>query len=65
MDEFPAYDPPTVCGYRHLWMGHENRFSRGKFYINAHEGFWSYAKERIINFQGVSKERVPFGEMEV
>ncbi|HDZ62861.1 MAG TPA: DDE transposase, partial [Nitrospirae bacterium] len=28
-------------------------------YINGLEGFWSYAKERIMKFHGVSKEKFP------
>ena len=27
--------------------------------INGIEGFWSYAKERIMKFHGVSKEKFP------
>jgi transposase len=48
------------CGYRHLRINHGKRFVRGKVYINGLEGFWSYAKERIIKFHGVSKEKFPF-----
>jgi transposase len=28
----------------------------GKVYINGIEGFWSYAKERLLKFHGVSKD---------
>jgi transposase len=28
----------------------------GKVYINGIEGFWSYAKERLFKFHGVSRE---------
>jgi transposase len=31
----------------------------GKVYINGLEGFWSYAKQRLIKFHGVSKEKFP------
>lgn len=47
------------CGYRHLSVGHLRRFSRGKVSINGMEGFWSWAKERIIKHHGVSPERFP------
>ena len=30
------------------------RFANGKVYIN--KGFWSYAKERLLKFHGVSRE---------
>jgi transposase len=43
-----------------------NGLSTGKVYINGLEGFWSYAKERIIKIHGVSKEKFPLylNEME-
>ena len=59
-DKFRSYDSLMFCGYRHLRVDHGKRFSRGKVYINGLEGFWSYAKERIIKFHGVSKEKFPF-----
>src|SRR5512135_2800129 len=46
-------------GYRHLRVDHGKRFSSGKVYINGLEGFWSFAKERLIKFHGVSKEKFP------
>lgn len=59
-DKFRSYDTLMFCGYRHLRIDHGKRFSRGKVYINGLEGFWSYAKERIIKFHGVSQEKFPF-----
>lgn len=59
-DKFRSYDALMFCGYRHLRIDHGKRFSRGKVYINGLEGFWSYAKERIIKFHGVSKDKFPF-----
>jgi transposase len=47
------------CGYRHLRVDHGKRFVSGKVYINGFEGFWSYAKQRLIKFHGVSKEIFP------
>ncbi len=47
------------CGYRHLKVDHGKRFVTGKVYINGLEGFWSFAKERLIKFHGVSKEKFP------
>jgi transposase len=40
-------------------VDHGKRFSTGKVYINGLEGFWSYAKERLIKHHGVSKEKFP------
>jgi transposase len=58
-DKFRIYDSLMFCGYRHLKIDHGKCFTRGKVYINGLEGFWSYAKERLIKFHGVSKEKFP------
>ena len=58
-DKFRSYDSLMFCGYRHLSVDHQKRFSSGKMYINGLEGFWSWAKERFIKHHGVSKEHFP------
>ena len=58
-DKFRSYNALMFCGYRHLKVDHRKRFSTGKVYINGLEGFWGYAKERIMKFHGVSKEKFP------
>jgi transposase len=58
-DRFRSYDTLMFCGYRHLRVDHGKRFVTGKVYINGLEGFWSYAKQRLIKFHGVSKEKFP------
>lgn len=58
-DRFKSYDRLMFCGYRHLRVDHETRFVQGKVYINGLEGFWSYAKEKLIKFHGVSKDYFP------
>jgi transposase len=58
-DKFRSYDALMCCGYKHLKLDHKKRFASGKVYINGLEGFWSFAKERIIKFHGVSKEKFP------
>lgn len=58
-DKFKSYDSLMFCGYRHLKIDHKKKFSSGKVYINGVEGFWSYAKERLVKHHGVSKERFP------
>jgi len=58
-DKFKSYDSLMFCGYRHLSVDHQKRFSSGKVYINGLEGFWSWAKERFIKHHGVSKEQFP------
>lgn len=58
-DKFRGYDALMFCGYCHLRINHTKRFANGKVYINGLEGFWSYAKERLAKFHGVSKEYFP------
>jgi transposase len=58
-DKFRSYNALMFCGYRHLRVDHKRRFSTGKVYINGLEGFWGYAKERIMKLHGVSKEKFP------
>jgi len=58
-DKFGSYDSLMFCGYRHLKIDHDVHFSTGRVYINGLEGFWSWAKERLIKHHGVSKTRFP------
>ena len=58
-DKFRSYDSLMFCGYRHLKVDHGKLFASGKVSINGLEGFWSWAKERIIKHHGVSKEKFP------
>jgi len=58
-DKFGSYNSLMFCGYRHLKIDHSKRFSCGKVYINGLEGFWSWAKERLIKHHGISKENFP------
>jgi transposase len=58
-DRFGSYDSLMFCGYRHLKVDHQKVFSSGRVYINGLEGFWSWAKERLMKHHGVSKHRFP------
>jgi transposase len=58
-DRFGSYDSLMFCGYRHLKIDHQKLFSSGRVYINGLEGFWSWAKERLMKHHGVSKHRFP------
>jgi transposase len=58
-DKYGIYDSLIFCGYRHLQVDHGKRFATGKVYINGLEGFWSYAKERLIKHHGISPKRFP------
>lgn len=58
-DKFRSYDSLMFCGYRHLSLDHTHSFSRGRVHINGLEGFWSYAKERLIKHHGIKPHRFP------
>ena len=56
-DKWRGYDSLMFCGYRHLRIDHDSDFKRGKVYINGIEGFWSFAKERLIKHHGISPRK--------
>ena len=58
-DKWVGYDSLMFCGYKHLNIDHRYKFKLGKVYINGVEGFWSFAKERLIKNHGISKEKFP------
>lgn len=58
-DRFKIYAALMFCGYRHLKVDHGKHFSRGRVYINGLEGFWSWAKERVMKHHGISPQRFP------
>jgi transposase len=58
-DKYRTFDALMFCGYKHIQVDRK-RFSRDNVSINGLEGFWSFAKERIDKFHGVSKEKFPF-----
>ncbi len=58
-DKWKSYDALMFCGYKHMKIDHSKRFSRGKVHINGMEGFWSYAKERLMKHHGISPEKFP------
>ena len=59
-DRYKSYDALMFCGYRHLCVDHGKYFSRGRVYINGLEGFWSYAKERIMKYHEMCPLRFPY-----
>jgi transposase len=58
-DKWIGYDSLMFCGYKHLIIDHRYKFKQGKVYINGVEGFWSFAKERLIKHHGIFKEKFP------
>lgn len=56
-DGWTSYDGLVLRGYRHYRIHHhENEFARGKNHINGIESFWSYAKRRLLKFNGTRKQ---------
>lgn len=56
-DGWTSYDGLVLRGYRHYRIHHhENEFARGKSHINGIESFWSYAKRRLLKFNGARKQ---------
>ena len=53
-DQFRSYNSLKFYG-KHIAMDHEKEFGKGKRHINGLEGFWSFAKERLLKYHGVSK----------
>jgi len=53
-DKWRGYDSLMFSGYKHMAIDHQKRFANGKVYINGIEGFWSFAKERIAKYHGIS-----------
>jgi transposase len=59
-DRFQSYNGLVSYGFRHQRIDHGKRFANGKVYINGIEGFWSFAKERLMKYHGVDPTRFPF-----
>ena len=57
-DGWPGYNGLVDVGYsKHFRVYHgHNEFANGNRHINGIESFWSYAKRRLVKFNGVPKE---------
>ena len=57
-DGWRGYNGLVDVGYsKHLRVRHgNNEFADGNRHINGIESFWSYAKRRLVKFNGVSKQ---------
>lgn len=58
-DKFRGYIGLVSCGFKHRRIDHGKRFANGKVYINGIEGFWSFAKERLMKYHGVNPQKFP------
>lgn len=56
-DGFRSYDSIVHLGYqKHYRILHsDDTFAEGSNHINGIEGFWGYAKVRLVKFRGLSK----------
>lgn len=52
-DKFRSYKSLKFYG-KHLQIDHGKIFAKGRRHINGLEGFWSFAKERLLKYHGVS-----------
>ena len=56
-DGWKAYDGLILNGYDHYRVHHhKDEFVRGKSHVNGIESFWSFAKRRLAQFNGLSDE---------
>ena len=56
-DRWRGYDGLVDVGFdKHLRVNHgNNEFARGSAHVNGIESFWSYAKRRLVQFNGVPR----------
>jgi transposase-like protein len=53
-DGWKAYDGLILNGYDHYRVYHSHdEFARGKCHVNGIESFWSFAKRRLAQFNGL------------
>jgi len=58
-DRFRSYNGLVSYGFKHRRIDHGKKFANGKVYINGIEGFWSFAKERLMKYHGVDPRKCP------
>ena len=56
-DGWRGYNGLVDVGYgKHLRVNHgKDEFVRGRAHVNGIEGFWGYAKTRLVRFRGINK----------
>ena len=56
-DGWRGYDGLVDLGFdKHFRVNHsENEFARGPRHVNGIESFWSFAKRRLLKFNGIAK----------
>ena len=64
-DRFRSYNGFVSYGFKHRRIDHGKRFANGRVYINGIEGFWSFAKERLMKYHRVNPARFPLSLKEL
>ena len=54
-DQYKSYKSLKFYG-KHIEVDHNYIFAKGKRHINGLEGFWSFAKERLLKYHGVGQK---------
>ena len=56
-DKWRSYDGLVFDGYKHYRINHSRQYSNRKgTHINGIENFWSFAKQRLAKFHGLSRK---------
>jgi transposase len=58
-DKFRSDNGLVSYGFKHRRIDHGKRFANRKVYINGIEVFWSFAKERLLQYYGADAEKIP------
>jgi transposase len=58
-DKFRSYNGLISYGFCHMRIDHGKQFINGKVYINGIDGFWSFAKERLMKYHDVNPKKFP------
>ncbi len=58
-DKFQSYNGLVSYGFKHRRIDHGKKFANGKEYINGIEGFWSFAKQRLLKYHGIDAQKFP------
>ncbi len=59
MDQFKSYKLLKFFD-KHKTIDHGTRYAKGRNHINGLEGFWSFAKERLLKYHGIDNQYFPF-----
>jgi len=58
-ERFEAYDSILYSGFNRLAVGHGKNYPGDRGHVNGLEGFWSFAKERLMRHHGISGRYFP------